>query len=1192
MDAVAKRLARSEGGVVNLSALGLSVVPQAISTVRRVRHVNLSRNHFIDLEDVEAFGKVVGLNMSHNHLTAVPEPLARIASLEDLDLSYNKLTGELGDSAFIQSLVVLDLSFNRLTSVKAEISALASLRSLNLSHNELVSLPPALPASLTSLNVSDNMLRRLPAQIGDLKALSRLDVSHNRLSHLPPSIKGAEDLKELLTAGNPWICPRASVCDAGAAAVFAELSRLANAHADPLYTGITGLADCIVGKTISFQVIARDSSNVARIAGGDDVAVSVKGPGRTKTKVNDLGDGTYKVEATPSAPGLYTVLATVGGTLVGCGPVAFSALAGEDTGYEPEDLDTVSPGEEGKPHLEAFAFGHGDVFAQFSELQRLSRELNVPLSVPEVVVCGERGYETLAELIWGVFPLDLASRAPLGRPVHLNIVCNSEAKEPRLTLKRDRLLGANVSGGMRDMTVALDALPEMLEQRVHESSAVPVNLIYESCSVITCNIIFAPAIPAIDAPERILAEEILLDLIAPTHRTVVCVTPSIHWNLLQTSQWLTWLTSVDTNLRRSIFAFTRFSPLVSSYNNARDLQEFISGRPTAFATFFVSLLGREARASCATADDYKLRLWQASQLDVRALEALSYDKSLDSSLGAHSLRAFVYRRIVRQYHSELPALQQRLANLSQDAQSSLALVKDQVLSLRAATLPNQLRLALSNFTLRFTGFVAQLLRGTVEGSRADLGQTFAEEAAEMQSITPLFLAAQDVQNAECRLYGGAQLVRALDNFKRCAANVTMNPAVASECLGATNAISMAAQLAQREVRAGLAPLIEQLCLQSSYIIERIAQIVESLVTPTAAQRANTSKPFIDRVVEFSYLLKNVRELFMEIVEQRISSFKAKCFEDFSSSTTLWDLPSITIDAEMQNNMQKLADNIHVQLRDRLTEGVVARFYSIMLQGVATSVPTEMHSTLMSLKDAHLLNFFQLGALEDNLLTSQERLEAQISGLDTKKDTVLDVRPVFSLADDLVWARIASALPLRDVGSFAVCNRRMYVITCSEFLWKLKTRLDFGMRELPKEHTSWRVYYRTLCTFTGVFHESWANVFTTDIITLAPNRATGIKASMNGAWEVTECFFDGTTLRFCAKGGASRWSFVYEARMLGSAADSDQHPHGVLRLRVQRTHPDPRQFWGFLLRSDIRHDSIFMKPVWSQTPRMYENDVWA
>ena len=76
----------------------------------------------------------------------------------------------------------------------------------------------------------------------------------------------------------------------------------------------------------SFEIIAHDQNGERRPVGGDPFSVSVRGAAPVYAKVNDNGDGSYRVEYKPSTSGAYTIAITLHGVPMPGSPFALTVL--------------------------------------------------------------------------------------------------------------------------------------------------------------------------------------------------------------------------------------------------------------------------------------------------------------------------------------------------------------------------------------------------------------------------------------------------------------------------------------------------------------------------------------------------------------------------------------------------------------------------------------------------------------------------------------------------------------------------------------------------------------------------------------------------------------------------------------------------------------------------------------------------
>jgi len=139
------------------------------------------------------------LDLSHLHVTHLPESLGQLTQLESLHLRYNELTSLpdwLGQLTQLQSL---DLGNNELTSLPDWLGQLTQLQYLDLGYNGLTTLPESLGRlrTLRTLLLHGNRLAGLPDWVGGFSALRLLSLSDNPLSSLPAALATVRNLRAL-----------------------------------------------------------------------------------------------------------------------------------------------------------------------------------------------------------------------------------------------------------------------------------------------------------------------------------------------------------------------------------------------------------------------------------------------------------------------------------------------------------------------------------------------------------------------------------------------------------------------------------------------------------------------------------------------------------------------------------------------------------------------------------------------------------------------------------------------------------------------------------------------------------------------------------------------------------------------------------------------------------------------------------
>uniref|UniRef100_UPI003590044D leucine-rich repeat serine/threonine-protein kinase 2 isoform X2 n=1 Tax=Myxine glutinosa TaxID=7769 RepID=UPI003590044D len=151
---------------LDLSRNGLSnLIPGQFSSCLRLDNLLLSNNSIGKLESLPSM--VNTLNLSHNHLSAVPPAVLSLTQLRSVNLSNNYIEEMPAPGRW-----------------RAD-----NLRELVLSHNHLQKLQLEAAGEhwyhLEKFSANHNAITEMPSEIGQLKSLCTLDLSYNLISSLP-----------------------------------------------------------------------------------------------------------------------------------------------------------------------------------------------------------------------------------------------------------------------------------------------------------------------------------------------------------------------------------------------------------------------------------------------------------------------------------------------------------------------------------------------------------------------------------------------------------------------------------------------------------------------------------------------------------------------------------------------------------------------------------------------------------------------------------------------------------------------------------------------------------------------------------------------------------------------------------------------------------------------------------------------
>ena len=178
-----RRIQAWTGGPLDLSNLGLDMVPDSIGQLTSLTE----------------------LRLDGNQLTTVPDSIGQLTSLTYLSLRDNQLTTVPDSIGQLTSLTYLSLRGNQLTTVPDSIGQLTSLTQLFLHGNQLTTEPDSIGqlTSLTQLWLYDNQLTTVPDSIGQLTSLTELYLHGNQLTTVPDSIGQLTSLTTLSLQDNP-----------------------------------------------------------------------------------------------------------------------------------------------------------------------------------------------------------------------------------------------------------------------------------------------------------------------------------------------------------------------------------------------------------------------------------------------------------------------------------------------------------------------------------------------------------------------------------------------------------------------------------------------------------------------------------------------------------------------------------------------------------------------------------------------------------------------------------------------------------------------------------------------------------------------------------------------------------------------------------------------------------------------------
>ncbi|ABW26990.1 COR domain-containing protein [Acaryochloris marina] len=196
--------AKQQSRSLDLSYLGLTEIPDAISQLKNLQTLSLQGNQLTTIPDaISQLKNLQTLSLQRNQLTAIPDAISQLKNLQTLSLQGNQLTAIPDAIGQLVNLQTLDLHDNQLTTIPDTISQLVNLQELDLRNDQLTTIPDAISqlSNLQKLYLHGNELLKIPAEIlgstyGDVRSGAEPAKPKDILEYLFRIQKQAQPLNE------------------------------------------------------------------------------------------------------------------------------------------------------------------------------------------------------------------------------------------------------------------------------------------------------------------------------------------------------------------------------------------------------------------------------------------------------------------------------------------------------------------------------------------------------------------------------------------------------------------------------------------------------------------------------------------------------------------------------------------------------------------------------------------------------------------------------------------------------------------------------------------------------------------------------------------------------------------------------------------------------------------------------------
>lgn len=215
-------ISSERSGVINLSSLELTEIPEVLKDVEDKYWVDLSGNSLSDLPDwFYDLDNILFLDLSGNKFSQLPIRLFHMKSILKIDFSYNNLedlTNWKFDSSNLKLLILdncrlkkfpkflrgmkeivnLSIRNNFLTKIPKWLDELTNLKTLNFENNHIITIPVIKNLKkLECLNLNKNEISKITDDLINCKKLEQLGLSFNKIQEYPNELNKLESLRRL-----------------------------------------------------------------------------------------------------------------------------------------------------------------------------------------------------------------------------------------------------------------------------------------------------------------------------------------------------------------------------------------------------------------------------------------------------------------------------------------------------------------------------------------------------------------------------------------------------------------------------------------------------------------------------------------------------------------------------------------------------------------------------------------------------------------------------------------------------------------------------------------------------------------------------------------------------------------------------------------------------------------------------------
>jgi len=372
----------------------------------------------------------------------------------------------------------------------------------------------------------------------------------------------------------------------------------------------------------------------------------------------------------------------------------------------------------------------------------------------------------------------------------------------------------------------------------------------------------------------------------------------------------------------------------------------------------------------------------------------------------------------------------------------------------------KLRALASQYVMQFLQMIDQLLSGTLAGNPGQNGQTLEEEHSQedagpwidanyqLVEFNPKELG---ISHFDSKLYGGQQFGRLLSEFKAVALNTDIGSVSSNDVATAagpnnlnnvSNISWAASDIAQKKVQRSFLPLIDQLYKRATYVIKRLASIVETILDSKKKQESKARSQFNNSQTppnisapqmggwglsgfgsqnsygmgmspqdsvsaeDYPHFVHSVKSLFYKFVDKTASACKEKCMDEFYCTRIIyWNqkfydqkkLPELNgaDEEEIREIVSESSQDIFNNTRERIAENVLLKCYNYFLVPMQSELWGEIQGKITILSDEQIAELFEVDSTKKTLQDEKNHLDQMLLAFGEQEKLFLEAAKKFS-----------------------------------------------------------------------------------------------------------------------------------------------------------------------------------------------------